>query len=113
MFVAAETPGRHPSSVRSGMFGGQCAASAVVPMFQAVPLLLELVSVQNGFNYRRGAPDGAFAGLIPPQTARFGLPASLGPLPARSGSTPPERECAPLAAASALLGRRFVLQCRD
>ena len=48
----------------------------------------------------------------------FGLPASFRPLPARSASTrmglastPPDPECTPLAAASAL-GRRFFLQCQ-
>ena len=82
MFIATETPGRHPSSVRSGMFGGQRAASAIVPMFQAMLLLPELVSVKDGLNYRHDAPDGAFAGFSPPRAAGFGLPASFGLLPA-------------------------------
>jgi hypothetical protein len=30
-------------------------------VFQAMPLLTELVSVKDGFNYRHGAPDGALA----------------------------------------------------
>ena len=75
MFVATETPGRSPSSVWSGMFGGQGAANAIVPVFQAMRLLTELMPVQDGFNYRPGAPDGAFACFIRPRTARFGLPA--------------------------------------
>ena len=54
------------ASSLSGMFGGQRAARAIVPVFQAMPLLPELVLVQNGFNYRHGAPDGAFACSIPP-----------------------------------------------
>ena len=65
------------------MFGGQRAARAIVPVFQAMPLLpQELVWVKDGLNYRHGAPGGAFAGFSPPRTAGFGLPASFGPLPA-------------------------------
>jgi hypothetical protein len=89
MFVTTETPGRHPSSVWSGMIGGQWAARAIVPVFQAMPLLTELVPVKDSLNYRHGAPAGAFACFIPPQ-AELGLPASFGTLPARSASTPPD-----------------------
>jgi hypothetical protein len=53
----------------------------MVPVYQAMPLLPELVWVKDGFHYRHGAPAGAFAGFIPPQT-EFGLPALFGPLPA-------------------------------
>ena len=38
--------------------------------------------MKDGFNYRHGAPDGALAGFILPQTPRFGLSASFGTLPA-------------------------------
>ena len=33
------------------MFGGQGAANAIVPVFQAMRLLTELVPVQDGFSY--------------------------------------------------------------
>jgi len=48
MFVATETARHRPSSVRSGMFGVQWAGNASVPIFQAMPLLTELVSAKNG-----------------------------------------------------------------
>jgi len=109
-------------------------------MFQAVPLRTELVTVKQGFCYRRGAPDGALAGFIAPQTERLGLPGFetllgagkvfLAPLAGcmTSATHYPEvatphapgdlrlpsgnpPDCAGVAAASGL-GRRFVLQCQ-
>jgi len=38
-------------------------------VFRSMPLLMELVSVKDGFYYRHGAPNGAFAWFIPPKTA--------------------------------------------
>jgi hypothetical protein len=73
MFIATETLRHGPSSVRSGIFGVQWAANAVAPVVQTVPLLTELVSVEDGFHYKHGAPDGAFACFTPPKTARNGF----------------------------------------
>jgi hypothetical protein len=46
------------------MFEIQSVAPAVFRARIALPLLTELVSTENGFCYRHGAPGGAFAGFI-------------------------------------------------
>ena len=74
------------------MFGGQRAASAMVRVCRAMPLLPELVPMKGGFDYRHGAPAEAFASFIPAQ-AELGLPASFRPVPGRSTSTPLDWEC--------------------
>ena len=55
-------PARHPSSVTSGMFRVKCMATTVFVGFISMPFLTELVSSEDGFCYRHGAPNGA----VPP-----------------------------------------------
>jgi hypothetical protein len=41
------------------MFEVQCVAKTVFVAFLSMPLLTELVSSEDGFCYRHGAPNGA------------------------------------------------------
>ena len=55
---ASESPRSHPSFGSNGMFGGQWAASAIVLVSRAMPLLPELGWGKDGLCYRHGAPNG-------------------------------------------------------
>jgi hypothetical protein len=44
------------------MFRDKCVVTTVVVAFISMPLLTELVSSEDGFCYRHGAPDGAVLG---------------------------------------------------
>ena len=51
----------------------QCLATAVLAAFVSMPLLTELVSSEEGFCYRHGAPNGAVPPSQPsirPKTAK-------------------------------------------
>ena len=55
------------------MFRVKCVATAVFVGFIPMPLLTELVSSEDGFCYRHGAPNGAVPPIshsIRPKTAR-------------------------------------------
>jgi hypothetical protein len=51
------------------MFEVQCVAKTVFVTFLSMPLLTELVSSEDGFCYRHGAPNGA----LPPSQHRITL----------------------------------------
>jgi hypothetical protein len=44
------------------MFRDKCVVTTVVVAFISMPLLTELVSSEDGFCYRHGAPNGAVPG---------------------------------------------------
>jgi hypothetical protein len=48
------------------MFVVQCVAVTVFVAFTSMPLLTELVSSEDGFCYRHGAPNGAVRKPAPP-----------------------------------------------
>jgi hypothetical protein len=48
------------------MFVVQCVAMTVFVAFISMPLLTELVSSEDGFCYRHGAPNGAVRKPAPP-----------------------------------------------
>jgi hypothetical protein len=55
------------------MFEVQCVAKTVFVVFLSMPLLTELVSSEDGFCYRHGAPHRALSPsqhCIPPKTAK-------------------------------------------
>ena len=44
------------------MFRVECVAATVFVAFISMPLLTELISSEDGFCYRHGAPNGAVPG---------------------------------------------------
>ena len=53
------------------MFQVECVAETMPVAFISMPLLTELVSMEDGFCYKRGAPNGAWRR---PMVTRFWPP---------------------------------------